>query len=55
MDVREGRVILVENLSPRFVNLVNLVPIPNPITIALCSILHLGLPSDLHFLLTWKR
>jgi hypothetical protein len=32
----------------------NLIPIPNPITIPLGSILHLGVPIDPHLFLTWQ-
>jgi hypothetical protein len=52
VDLRQRRIILVKDLSPSLVNLVNLIPIPDPITIALCSIQHLCLPRRLHLLLT---
>jgi len=51
-DLREGRIILIKDLSPSLVDLVNLVPIPNPIRVALGSILHFGIPISPHLFLS---
>lgn len=53
-DVRERGVVLVKDLPPLFVNLVNLVPVPQSVDIGAGTILHLFIPLLLHLLLVWQ-